>query len=158
MTHYTAWVRHGNPLVVKHYHDPVEGFWAKVDKNGPLPDFAPHLGPCWLWTGSTDRRGYGKFWFGGKIRAVHRLAYEWLVGPIPKPMLDHLCRVPLCLRPEHLDPVTNRENQRRGKHGVLKTHCVNGHEFTPENIYIQPKAGTRSCRVCYEIRGWKRKP
>ena len=127
----------------------TEGFWAKVDKTET----------CWLWKRALNYAGYGAVRWNRKVVGAHRVAYELLVGPIPHGLvLDHLCRVRNCVNPEHLDPVTNRENQRRGKHGVLKTHCVNGHEFTPENIYIQPKAGTRSCRVCYEIRGWKRKP
>jgi hypothetical protein len=29
-----------------------------------------------------------------------------------------------------------------------RTHCVNGHEFTPENTYIMPKRGLRQCRAC----------
>lgn len=37
------------------------------------------------------------------------------------------------------------------KHGrswqARKTHCKNGHEFTPENTYIRPKGG-RKCRAC----------
>jgi hypothetical protein len=29
----------------------------------------------------------------------------------------------------------------------LKTHCIKGHEFTPENTYITPQ-GWRNCRAC----------
>lgn len=32
------------------------------------------------------------------------------------------------------------------------THCKEGHEFTPENTYIQSKTGRRYCRVCVLIR------
>jgi hypothetical protein len=31
--------------------------------------------------------------------------------------------------------------------GKRKTHCVNGHEFTPENTYVDPN-GKRNCRKC----------
>lgn len=34
-----------------------------------------------------------------------------------------------------------------GAVGRNKTHCLRGHEFTPDNTYIS-KAGKRSCRTC----------
>jgi hypothetical protein len=38
-----------------------------------------------------------------------------------------------------------------------KTHCVRGHDFTPENTMIS-KAGYRQCRACHlaQSRQWKR--
>lgn len=98
-------------------HAPAhERFWAKVDKNGPLPTIDPELGPCWIWTGSTALPGgYGAFMLGtGKPRRAHRVSYEWLVGPIPDGLhLDHLCVTTPCVNPAHLEPVTNAENVRR---------------------------------------------
>lgn len=82
-------------------------FWAKVEKtNG-----------CWLWTGGTAR-GYGQFRLGGgrgskNVRA-HRYAYELLVGPIPAGLeIDHTCENKLCVRPDHLEPVTKKVNLER---------------------------------------------
>ena len=49
----------------------------------------------------------------GKMRKAHRVFYERRHGPVPKG-LDHLCRVTLCVNPDHLDPVVHRENVRRG--------------------------------------------
>ena len=61
-----------------------ERFWEKVDKNGPIPEKRPELGPCWLWLASISDNGYGKFSVRhGLIVYAHRLAYELLVGPIP---------------------------------------------------------------------------
>ena len=40
---------------------PEELFWSKVDKDGPIPEFRPDLGPCWLWTGYVHKdSGYGQ--------------------------------------------------------------------------------------------------
>jgi hypothetical protein len=70
---------------------------------------------CWLWTASTNEGGYGHFWRGPDDWMVaHRFSYEHFVGPIPEGLdLDHLCRVRHCVNPEHLEPVTRRENLRR---------------------------------------------
>jgi hypothetical protein len=41
--------------------------------------------------------------------------YEQHFGSIPENLeLDHLCRNPACVRPDHLEPVTHLENLRRG--------------------------------------------
>lgn len=82
-------------------------FWARVE-----------IGVCWTWIGSTDR-GYGVFGAQGRYFRAHRWAWEALVGPIPEGLhLDHLCRNPSCVNPDHLEPVTQAENIRRG-HAAL---------------------------------------
>lgn len=107
---------------------------------------------CWLWTASCQYTGYGRYRYNGKDCRAHRASYEIFVGTIPDGLdLDHLCRVRKCVNPEHLEPVTRRENLNRGI-GISainhhKTHCKNGHEFTPENTYITP-AGYRQCQTC----------
>lgn len=70
---------------------------------------------CWLWLGSLTDKGYGRFYMGGKRYLAHRYSYEHFVGPIPEGLEpDHLCRVPACVNPAHLEPVTRSENTRRG--------------------------------------------
>ena len=74
----------------------------------------PNTG-CWLWTGAATSAGHGRFWSKGATVPAHRWAYEHLVGPVSEGFeLDHLCRAPWCVNPEHLEPVTNRENTVRG--------------------------------------------
>lgn len=140
-------------------------FWAKVNKDGPIPEFSPHLGPCWIWIGARQRYGYGSFGVhddtnitGWRRVLAHRFAYELLIGAIPSnlPDIDHLCRVPSCVRPFHLEPVTHRENGLRGMAGHLKTHCKNGHPFTPNSTYVNSK-GHRSCLICRREVGERRK-
>lgn len=150
--------------------DPHErGFWKKVDRRGP--------DECWPWLGHCQNGGYGQFGSGGK-RLTHRIAYEYLVGPIPDGLdLDHLCHTAdpqcadnekcphrKCCNPDHLEPVTRRENIRRGRGG-------DSWGYVPEPIPVKPaqlalpfcpcggpkpvyKSG--KCRPCY--RRWLRDP
>jgi hypothetical protein len=107
-------------------------FWAKVDKTEG----------CWLWTAHVFRDGYAVFRVDGKQVYIHRWAYELLVGPIPDGMqVDHLCRVRHCVRPDHLEPVTPRENSRRAKAANRRTHCQRGH-------LLDEVRGRRQCRTC----------
>ena len=107
-------------------------------------------GGCWVWLGYLMPEGYGQFGVGHrKIRLTHRLAYEHFVGPIPVGLqLDHLCRNRRCCNPNHLEPVTQEENRRRGVNvgrthtHTAKTHCPKGHPYD----YFH--AGKRSCKTC----------
>ena len=119
---------------------------------------------CWLWTGSVDSKGYGTFMIptpGGRVcRGAHRLVYVAMRGKIPENLvLDHLCRTPLCVNPDHLRAVTHAENILAGISpsaiNARKTHCKHGHEFTPENTYVLPSTGERRCRECH--RRWTSK-
>lgn len=69
---------------------------------------------CWIWQGAPGKNGYGRMSIGDRLQYVHRLSYEHHVGPIPDGLtIDHLCRVRMCINPEHLEPVTFAENTRR---------------------------------------------
>jgi hypothetical protein len=86
---------------------------------------------------------------------AHRFSYLKLVGPIPEGLqIDHLCRVRHCVNPDHLEPVTNKENIRRGIVGMFhakKTQCPAGHPYDRDNTRIGSN-GSRNCKQCDKIR------
>jgi hypothetical protein len=143
--HYHRWMRHGDPEGGACYRDGrIEPrFWAKVERGAS----------CWEWTGARDAYGYGFFRVDSETSMVrpHRWAYEHLRGRIPDGLvLDHLCRNPSCVNPDHLEIVTQAENTRRGNAGInmaSKTHCPQGHAYEGENLYVSP-SGRRHCRTC----------
>lgn len=76
-------------------------FWSQVDTSGE----------CWRWMAGKDGRGYGAVSWHGRTVGAHRVAYMIAHGPIAKGMMiDHVCRVTDCVRPEHLRVVTNKQN------------------------------------------------
>ena len=108
---------------------------------------------CWLWTANANAEGYGRFWFDGKLGYAHRWSYLHYVGPIPDGLtVDHLCRQPRCVNPDHLDAVPQGENNRRVwrtnvERGEVASECKNGHPITLESTYVDPQ-GQSSCRRC----------
>lgn len=110
---------------------------------------------CWEWTGCKVK-GYGQISINKRRYYTHRVVYELLVGEIPKGLqLDHLCRNRSCVNPTHLEPVTSKENLRRGNSpsaiNKRKTECLRGHELLNNNVWVAPN-GSRKCRECSRIR------
>lgn len=143
------------------YESIAERFWAKVNKNGPMPPERPDLGNCWIWTAAVSggsNGGYGQFWLNGKQVPAHRFAYQQQVGPIPDGhQPDHLCRVRNCMRGAHMEAVSAKVNLLRGNSPTglssRQTACKRGHDFTAENT-IRSGDGHRHCREC--TNAWKR--
>lgn len=122
----------------------AERFWLQVVRTDG----------CWEWCGYRDRKGYGRLSrsIDGCKRnfKAHRFAYELLIGPIPDGLpLDHLCRNPACVKPDHLEPVTPRENWMRGFHPTVVASrantCKRGHSLA--DAYVDHR-GCRHCRPC----------
>lgn len=113
---------------------------------------------CALWPGMLSHNGYGHVAYQGRKRYVHRLLYEHFIGPVPDDMeLDHVvCHRRNCANFYHLEPTTHTENVRRGASSAAyygqRTHCENGHEFTPDNIYWRTDGPGRKCRACEQQR------
>lgn len=108
--------------------DYLKGHWWRGKKRAVGPDYLinPETG-CWLWQHAKVPKGYGQAVRDGRVVVAHRWYYEQAKGPVPAgKYLDHLCRVPACVNPDHLEVVTNAENVRRGKSTPL----------TPEQVAI----------------------
>jgi len=114
---------------------------------------------CWIWTAGLMGNGYGFFAPAhGAYFSAHRWSYMHFRGPIPDGLaLDHLCRTRACVNPDHLEPVTLSENQRRGSrppHTLPRPFCGRGHEMNGDNVGFTQQS--RYCRACGRIRGQER--
>lgn len=134
-------------------------FWSHVEV-GPIPEPKHHprlFTPCWVW--KTAKPGkYVDYFLDGTRRKAHHFAWSLLVGPCPEGLdPDHLCEVKGCVRPDHIEWVTHRENLMRGSSQVAvnacKTHCVHGHPFDEANtVYVERNGHRRrDCRACRHI-------
>lgn len=127
----------------------LDRFWAKVNTQSD--------NGCWEWKEGVDEWGYGYFYVNSSpsVRA-HRFAYEIMTGErIPAGMIAcHKCDNPKCVNPSHIFIGTDRDNSldmvAKGRHWAHRvTHCVRGHEKTPENsMYVK---GLRRCKACHRI-------
>lgn len=110
---------------------------------------------CWIWERACNKDGYGHHCilvFGEKKWIdAHRGSYIAFKGYINTGMtIDHLCKVKCCINPDHLDCVTNKENNSRGNSrsalNLRKTHCPQGHPLSGDNLYLY--RGKRGCFTC----------
>ncbi len=149
--HWSAWKRNGDPEVrqrLPYLNDPIGTIELFLDRSGGSES-------CWLWSGPISPEGYGRV--GGNRLYVHRVAYEYWVGPIQDGFeLDHLCRNRACGNPAHLEAVSHRVNVIRGISPfatfATATECKRGHPKTPANTYVRPDGRGSMCRPCQKLR------
>jgi hypothetical protein len=116
---------------------------------------------CWMWTASTNTRGYGKFYLRGRLWLSTIVAYRHFKGDYrPGLFMCHQCPYEQgdldnrrCINPDHLLPQTPKQNSEEGyvgTHQTVKTHCPKGHEYTDNNTRLYK--GRRFCRACDRLR------
>lgn len=123
---------------------------------------------CWQWTRTKLRDGYGRMRHMNKMHLAHRMSYEVFKDRLPDDLLVmHSCDNPGCVNPMHLFMGTNKDNSddkikkdREGRSfsrsNRLKTHCVNGHELSGNNVYFRHRpGGGRICKTCIVLRKHK---
>jgi len=122
-------------------------FWSYVDKKNE--------DECWTWKGTKSGCGYGYFSYRNADIGAHRMSLQFKLGrPIIMGMhACHDCNNRHCVNPSHLREDTASSNVkdlvRAGNHNnARKTHCKHGHEFTPDNVYIN-----KNKRYCIACRG-----
>ena len=141
----------------------VDRVFARIEKQ---PDNG-----CWVWPGAIAS-GYGRVGWrengAADWAAVHRVVWQELRGPVPDGAdLDHLCHDPSacrvakdcqhrkCCNPDHLEPVSRKENLARGgtipAANSIITECPSGHSYSGTNVFTD-KEGRRYCRECVRAR------
>jgi hypothetical protein len=128
---------------------------------------------CWHWQGSIGPEGYGnvvKCPRTGRLRGPHVIAFETKGGPVSDGHhVDHRCHNAdlscpggpcvhrRCVNPDHLRAVAPRVNVLAGRgmgaRAAARTSCANGHDYTPENLFMKDAGGgrlKRGCRICQE--------
>jgi hypothetical protein len=122
----------------------VKRFWEKVNKDGPV--LVPKLGKCWVWT-AYKLKGYGRVSYKNKSTLAHLVSWMLSGKPTPKEQLDHLCKNRACVRPSHLEEVSNQVNSQRGTRSTLTPALVK----RIRSLYASGRFTYRSLAVYLEV-------
>jgi hypothetical protein len=148
----------GQPTSIAKENRPRNGYvkgepvrFVRGHKSGPQPPYIVSASGCWLWQGYLNADGYGSLGH----RAAHRLYYERHVGAIPPGLtLDHTCGVRSCVNPDHLEPVTQGENVRRGNRAKLTAEIVAEiRQSTESHAALGRRYGVHPTRILRVRRG-----
>lgn len=119
------------PLLLKEPRRKPDAIARTLDKflSGITPSRSGPEGlfGCWPWTGRRNKvgtgptvqsgPGYGVISIGNHDWLAHRFSYGYFVGGHRTGLtLDHVCRNSLCVRPDHLMPMTQRRNSELEHH------------------------------------------
>lgn len=136
---------------------------------------------CWIVKGMYVRpEGYIGITVGkGKTEFAHRISYEFFHGEVPTGLdVDHTCHNESdctggpscvhrrCVNPKHLRASSRSENVGSGRgpqaardRAAAMTHCKNGHELIPSNVYVTKNGAStrRRCKTCLRkyVRTWE---
>lgn len=116
--------------------------------------------PCWLYAQQDGRitpHRYVSIGIQGKVYKWHRALYVLFVDAVPLDLeCDHLCNIPACGNPSHIEITTHRRNTLRSSNPLAlnakKTHCPQGHEYSTDNL-VDSAPNVRACKTCARIRG-----
>ena len=137
--------------------DPVAAFHSKYNID-------PKTG-CWIWNSTLNSYGYPLMGCGPKQIRAHRFSLQIATGLLGDGLhACHHCDTPACVNPGHLfwgdDAANMQDAKRKGRTGnkfqASKTHCKNGHPFSPDNLrVVGGKYPQRVCLTCSRIAGAK---
>lgn len=121
---------------------------------------------CWEWTGALVNRK-PVITIDGEMRRVRPLLHPDFV--LHKTMVVPVCATDLCVHPHHMIVLTMQAAGKRfgwhrartdgtgpGVHNRRKTHCPQGHPYTPDNTYQTQGRVDRICKICARARAARR--
>jgi len=79
---------------------------------------------CWLWIGDTNKKGYGLFYFNGRMTHAHHFLLDAKPDWDKKEMACHKCNEPSCVNPAHIYIGTHQTNMEDLKANNRKSYAT----------------------------------